>query len=340
MNERQFRQKITWVTFLASLLVVWVHSVNWELFLGPEGEGSLVAVIERTLAERVGQIAVPCFFMVSAYLFFRNFSWEMLVRKWKSRVRSLLVPYLIWNVLYYFAYLFAAKIGERTGILDVQTVPLDAATLVRALFFYAYNPVFWYLYQLILLTILAPLVYVLMKHRLTAALTIACLFVLIRENVFLPQINADALFYYCVGAFCAITGRFGREKTSLAVLFAAGVAAWLLGREGGILWNNPLAIVLERFFGAGLLWVAVSICPLPAPPKLAKDNFFLYAIHFVVVRLANKVAAFFFEGNAVAASVIFLILPSIALFANAVLTGVLSRIAPGIYRLLSGGRGK
>ena len=33
-NEQQFRNKIRWFTFLFSILVVWVHSVNAELFLG------------------------------------------------------------------------------------------------------------------------------------------------------------------------------------------------------------------------------------------------------------------------------------------------------------------
>lgn len=34
MNEEQFRSRIYWVTFLFSMLVVWVHSYNGELFLG------------------------------------------------------------------------------------------------------------------------------------------------------------------------------------------------------------------------------------------------------------------------------------------------------------------
>ena len=33
-NESWFRNKITWFSFLFSILVVWVHSANGELFLG------------------------------------------------------------------------------------------------------------------------------------------------------------------------------------------------------------------------------------------------------------------------------------------------------------------
>ena len=35
MDEREFRSKVYWLTFIFSILVIWVHSGNAELFLGP-----------------------------------------------------------------------------------------------------------------------------------------------------------------------------------------------------------------------------------------------------------------------------------------------------------------
>ena len=79
MNEEQFRSRIYWVTFLFSMLVVWVHSYNGELFLGLTGQAAVVDRIERAVGEQLGQMAVPGFFMVSAYLFYRRFTWEKLL---------------------------------------------------------------------------------------------------------------------------------------------------------------------------------------------------------------------------------------------------------------------
>ena len=95
MNEEQFRSRIYWVTFLFSMLVVWVHSYNGELFLGLTGQAAVVDRIERAVGEQLGQMAVPGFFMVSAYLFYRRFTWEKLLYKWKSRVHSVLIPYFM-----------------------------------------------------------------------------------------------------------------------------------------------------------------------------------------------------------------------------------------------------
>ena len=81
MEEKQFRDKVYWLTFLFSLMVVWVHSFNGELFMGNPEAALKVAGIERILGEKLGQIAVPGFFMVSSYLFFRGFCWEKLIPK-------------------------------------------------------------------------------------------------------------------------------------------------------------------------------------------------------------------------------------------------------------------
>lgn len=69
MREKWFREHIWWMSFILSLMVVWVHSENVDLFLGEIGRESLVYRLEFFFAQTLGQIAVPGFFMISAYLF-------------------------------------------------------------------------------------------------------------------------------------------------------------------------------------------------------------------------------------------------------------------------------
>ena len=103
MEEKAFWEHVSWVMFLLSILVIWAHSYNAELFSGgaPVTEGIWLTVhrIQDFLSTALGLTAVPGFFMLSAYLFFRSFSWEKLPAKWKSRVRSVAVsglePFLL-----------------------------------------------------------------------------------------------------------------------------------------------------------------------------------------------------------------------------------------------------
>ena len=88
MEEKEFRNKITCFSFFFSILVIWAHSYNGELFLGKTHQGKTVLEAERFLGDVVGQMAVPGFFLLSAYLFYRNFHWRKLLCKWKSRAWS------------------------------------------------------------------------------------------------------------------------------------------------------------------------------------------------------------------------------------------------------------
>ena len=155
-NESWFRNKITWFSFLFSILVVWVHSANGELFLGQSPYLGRVVGFQRFLGNTVGQIAVPGFFLMSGYLFYRNFIWERLGEKWTSRIRSLLVPFLVWNTIYYLGYVIGSRLPGVSDIMGKGEIPFGWYAAVDAVLHYTYNYVFWYLYQLILLTVLAP----------------------------------------------------------------------------------------------------------------------------------------------------------------------------------------
>ena len=130
MEEKQFRDKVYWLTFLFSLMVVWVHSFNGELFMGNPEAALKVAGIERILGEKLGQIAVPGFFMVSSYLFFRGFCWKKLLPKWRSRIRSLLLPYLLWNFLYYIGYVAATRLPGLSGVVGKSPIPFNGPRLL------------------------------------------------------------------------------------------------------------------------------------------------------------------------------------------------------------------
>ena len=49
MEEKQFRDKVYWLTFLFSLMVVWVHSFKGERFMGNPEAAFTVAGIWRIL---------------------------------------------------------------------------------------------------------------------------------------------------------------------------------------------------------------------------------------------------------------------------------------------------
>ena len=97
LSEAEFRNKITWMTFILSCLVVMIHSYNADLFINGEGTGVFaesVKQVQALVSLAVPSIAVPGFFIISSYLFFRDVSWGEIPDKMTRRVRSVLMVIL------------------------------------------------------------------------------------------------------------------------------------------------------------------------------------------------------------------------------------------------------
>lgn len=341
MNEKQFHNKITWFSFLFSLFVIWVHSYNAELFLGVSAAGSAIDSLERWIGDSIGQIAVPGFFMMSGYLFFRGFSWQKLPGKWRRRIKSVLVPYIAWNFIYYLGYVIGSRLPWIHQIVGKGVIPFTLSAAVDAILNYTYNYVFWYLYQLILLILLAPVIYLLLKRRGIGELYLLALWGMLIGGVQLPLLNMDALIYYSTAAYCALHHRQRTEAGGSRKSLAAGIVLMLASagvyRYG--LWKAAVwCFVVCRLTGIAGLWLAVWGTKLPEAGAWMRSHFFLYATHFAFVRLINKTAAERLSGSVAAAVILYFLMPVLVLGITSGLAALLRRFVPSVWRVLNGGR--
>lgn len=350
MEEKTFRNHVSWVMFLFSVLVIWGHSYNTELFAGTY-TGPLwdsIAGIQTFLSMEVSPVAVPGFFMLSAYLFFRNFTWEKLPGKWKGRFFSVAVPYIAWNLLYYLGYLLATRLPVVRQVVGKEPVPFGGREILGAIFRYQYAPIFWYLYQLIILIVLSPLIYVLIKNRIVGLVWLAVLAAAVHFGLDTQNPNTDALFYYSFAAWMALHGRqmaeaaYGKQRLLAGgMALAAAVFCFIQkGRPGAdVLW-----IVSYRLLAPVALWLLLDGRRTGQTRPWMRQSMFQYAIHFVVVRLVNKGSAMALGhvlgeyGMAAASVVLYLALPAVVVAVSYGAALILGRYLPAVWRLLSGGR--
>ena len=196
-----------------SVLVIFVHSTHFPLtaLQAVPNTGffstSFLIKIEYFFSEFLGQAAVPGFFFLSGFLFLKGLhSRNDWLRKEKSRVFSYLLPYLIWNTMMTLLYLSFGKAGW------------SLKTVAEGIFLYRFNPVFWYFYQLILLSFCFPFmaIFVLFIRKgearkehcekslryLILLFPIFFLFLIYRQ-LDIPFLNEDAAFYYSLGGAVA-----------------------------------------------------------------------------------------------------------------------------------------
>ncbi|MCD8221019.1 MAG: acyltransferase [Clostridiales bacterium] len=347
MQDHQLRNKITWFSFALSLLVVWIHAGNAELFLGTGREAELLTRIESAISEYIGQIAVPGFFMISGYLFFRDFRKGSLAGKWERRIHSVLVPYILWNFLYYVGYAVASRVPGLGDIVGKGVIAVSLDEIVQAVLHYRYNPVFWYLYQLILLILVAPVLVLIFRRTWSKAAFFAVLLFLLAGEIALPFINTDALLYYSLAGAAASapelraacerpeSGRLGILGGAVAIAAAVGMY------QMGLRTAAPVGFVLCRLFAVSGLWFGVSAAKLPEAGEIARHNFFLYATHFAFVRLINKTIAMLLPDTLrtiVIPLILYLSMPFLVLGISTAGFLILEKCCPGLCRILNGNR--
>lgn len=341
MQTDAFSKKVVWYNFILCLLVVWVHAVNAaDSSAALEGlavlpEAGWDVVLENLLANGVAQLAVPGFFMLSACLFYRNLdSFSGIGKKWHSRLYSLLLPYLAWNAIYYLLHVFV-----------MRDAPLSWQELILAASKYTYNPVFWYVYQLILLVLLAPVIYLLLKNSFVCLMALVGVLILIYFRVDLPLLNEDALFYYLLGAAgtrCRRLVETERIDVGAGMGVASGVTALLCaclrGASGALPGQVILGTVLQRGGMAAAVWFLLPGRYLKPAAGYMKQGFFVYATHYAVIRLLYRLLRSVMAGSMVLRLGLYLLMPLICVWAAWLGGMALRRVTPLLWKILSGGR--
>lgn len=141
--------------------VVFIHC-----FIIDDPEMPVVTFVERLFSNILPSVAVPMFLFFSGYLFFTKddgkFTFNGYLTKLKKRSRTLLLPYLIWNTLVIIAFWAMHRFTPSAINPDFENIA--NFTLPQLLNCYwkgsggfpiAYQ--FWFIRDLILFVIAAPL---------------------------------------------------------------------------------------------------------------------------------------------------------------------------------------
>ena len=331
------KNKVVYLHFILSVLVILIHSINNET----KFENFF------SMNSGLGQFAVPLFFMISGFLFFRTANtFNDVKHKINRRIYTLVMPYVLWNLIYYVIYLIRTP-GTHISILSIED----------AMFNFRYNPAFWFMFQLILLTATTPILFFILKNFWSIVIFYIVLYALIILDIDIPFINEDALIYFFSGAVFSIL--YNRHKVqfiskkSFVFALVVFIVCFCLNR---FVYNLAMAIhvfrtfyiatiILERLAGCFLLFYFIDLLfNYDIVYAFMNDTFFLYAIHYMIVRgiayalsyVESKIAL----GNfaLVLEIIVFLLSPVICIVISYYTSSVLKKNMPKFYNYLSGYR--
>ncbi len=348
----EISRRIKVLRFPLIVCIVCIHSSLLNPYQNQTYLGAGFA--EFFISWNLSRVAVPLLFIISGYLFFVNFdmSGETYRKKLKSRVRNLLIPYLFWNLSYWLMlFLWRLFKNLKSPIRAEEKIqflmnPDHFFDLLNAVTgFYNFFPAlyqFWYVRDLIILIILAPLFWFLAKKLPYIVLLLLAVPWLIDGKIE----RLSSLFFYC-GCLLAIKNwdvtKFDRYKLFIlpTYLILVGIIAGFQSIE-----IEPALIIpwanLTILLGIIMIWSmtdALNPQVENALSSLSGFSFFVYATHEPLITqikitthklgiTVNPLMQFFFYF----ALIIFTVI--LTLF----IAFIIRKYTPKFYELITGSR--
>lgn len=335
------------------VLVIYIHNASFRVSFadGRVGPGSEHAVqfLVDVVSNGVARTAVPLFFFMSGFLFFHGARLEGRTYrvKLRSRVRTLLIPYLFWNGLN-FAFYFAAQSNRITAPWFGGSVPmlaglpfpqmLDVLLGVHSLPI-AYQ--FWFIRDLMVLVVLTPLAWIAARNAgQMVALVLAVLWIFPTWPFAVPGIE-PVLFFY-LGSLCAI-----RQVPILAAkrhwpaLAAIAVIMIVLAALHISPWVSRLTQCAGVSFGlVAALGCSAALPWYPSEPlvRLSRVSFFTFAVHEPLLQIGRKLLYRALPMTSGLAVTIYLLLPLAIAALTLILFVAVRGTVPHLLALATGKR--
>ena len=290
---------ISFLRFPMIVGIVFIHAQNQSLYEAAGGDVSDVPVylfVQNFFSQGVCSMCVPLFFMISGYLFFVKTEWskETYLKKLRRRVSTLLVPYLVYIMLALIIFGVLQYIMP-TLISEGKTPIADYGVYEYAEAFWMYNgesipfvgPL-WFIRDLMVLCLLTPMIYVLVKYGKSWVLAIIVILYFCR----IPYMG-DLLFF-SVGAYFALNDLdFGEICSKYKFIwFVYPIILVVDTLEKCWFFSDCLhkvAIILGVISFVGLAWHYVKNHGNVIPAYLSASTFFVYAAHEPYLDQVRKV---------------------------------------------------
>jgi len=205
-------RKLRVLNWFAILLVVWVHAFNfYPRYLVPntlvEGGFNVFSYVEYLISNGMARFVMPFFFAVSGFLFFFRTGADRppFASKITRRIRTVAVPYLLWNCIGIAAVVAARNLQWSQELMPEYLKEMTWAQFASGFIFGPVSFQLWYLRDLFLLSLLSPIIFFICRPKMGAIIWLVLLVVAWSHDNSGPKIlNGEGVLFFSLGAVFAI----------------------------------------------------------------------------------------------------------------------------------------
>lgn len=239
----------------------------------------------------------------------------MLGNKIKSRIHSLLIPYLLWNFCCFLMVVIgmaAINIHKGESLSEVFLFVKEKNWHI----FYDYNvwghsknwlnyslhetapfdlPL-WFLRDLIIVTLLTPIIYYFVKKVKVWGILILFLAYISKIWILLPGFSITAFFFFSLGSYFALNKinivTFSKRFKNIFIISSFILLCICTAYDGSIIGQNirPFFICCGIFTCFYIASIFVECHHLKPNKLLVSSCFFIYAFHVIPIRLLSPLS--------------------------------------------------
>ena len=209
--QKNISETIDFLRFPMAVAVVYLHAVgsytNWDHYTKDE-------LCNFTLYDHISlstnvifQIAVPLFFYISGFLFMPTSS-NNYIEKLKSRTKSVLYPYLYWNLIAFLLLLVIKILGvivhgnDWENVVDFLSIQNISDSFIgdKEDVWHPINAPLWFIRDLYVMFLVYPIIRICIKGGWVSILILSVLYLF---NLWhgLPFLRMETLFFFSIGVW-------------------------------------------------------------------------------------------------------------------------------------------
>jgi len=345
-------ERIKLTSLVCSVLVCLGHA-----YLAPDPGAmanpgmATVVFIEAAVKNGLARVSTPFFFLIAAWMLTNalvssggpgplvegsRYRAEM-----RKRVSSLLVPFAIWSGVSFAALFIVQALWPGLGLGALAQA--SPAALARLLLWDPVAYPLWFIRNLFLLSVIAPVLVLVLSKRWLGLGALALMTV--AWFSFSGAQTTRAVLFFSLGSYLALhqvriarPGLVIRATLPVLWLFVAGVIAWsrlATGSESGALRNAAVLL------GLATLWWSMPIVSWMrhrSVQTMTGFTFFVYVFHEPLVTFLKAIAKIHLTGNAAMHAATWLTVGISAFVISVLVARAWERWAPRSYAVASGGR--
>ena len=358
--SKDLSAKLRLVTLLAVTAVVFVHAYNMTSRFGSgenaaemSGAPGVVGFIEYLISQALTRWPAALLFAISGFLFFHNLQphWDDYRRKYAGRLRTVVVPFLLWSGLSLVLYLVLQALPQSSTYFSRDFFgELSVAHIADKLFLHPVAYPLWFLQTLIVCFALAPLLY--WPARALRWLTpVAFAVPWILGTTASNWNDWKGLTFFALGAVIALERRRGVRLTPAPafgkILFPVWVVACVLFtaflRGETAFWAHGLHKAL-MCMAVAAVWFGYEAYLRPLESRrwvtlLLPFSFFIFVAQEPLLTMLKRLGLHVLGPSDAVMLFVYFAAPLLTLAIAITAAAVLRRFLPMPYAWLTGGRG-